>query len=330
MEIAPLPTNSDALLSLLQRIKEHYQAPPLTPRRRGKQRDFSALSFLLLGVVAVITRTFGDRELHRLLELDEALQQRLEFPRLPHRTTVGRRLVSLVAEAEEQIRLLGQVILAEVEPGADQSAVSVIDGRMYEALGPKWHKQARQADCVPVGLRNVDTESTWSKSGYRGWVQGYRLLIHGLVFPAPVPLWAAWRPNHQNEAVIVQQALAQEQLPIVEVMLGDETFGGVDLTHAYAQAGGWVLTPKQLPPERRSWKDDLYDYRRETGELLFQRISQAADLKRCPVKGRGRNGAFILASVWLYQVCFLDDYRANKPLARIKHHLEGARWRLKT
>ena len=60
------PTDSDALLSLIHRVKESYQAPAPAPRKRGKQRDFSALSFLLLAVVAVATRTFGDRELHNL------------------------------------------------------------------------------------------------------------------------------------------------------------------------------------------------------------------------------------------------------------------------
>ena len=103
------------------------------------------------------------------------------------RTTIGRRLSSLVSEAEQQIALLGARILKEVKPEADQSEVSAVDGRMYKAQGPKWHKRDRLKDLVPAGLRNVDTESKWSKSGYRGWVQGYRLLLQGLVFPAPVP-----------------------------------------------------------------------------------------------------------------------------------------------
>lgn len=89
-----------------------------------------------------------------------------------------------------------------------------------------------------------------------------------------------------------------------------------------------ALAPQQLPPERRSWKNDLYDYRKETIELLFQRLIQAADLKECKVKGEGRNGAFVLASVWLYQSCFLTDYRAGKPLGCIKEQLDCARWRI--
>lgn len=63
-------TDSDALLSLIQQVKEHYQEPPPAPVKRGHQRDFSALSFLLLAVVAITTRTFRDSELHNLVEKD--------------------------------------------------------------------------------------------------------------------------------------------------------------------------------------------------------------------------------------------------------------------
>lgn len=322
------PVEPDALGSLLQLVKDAYQPQPTKPKR-GKTPDFSELSWLLLAVTAVTLQVFKDSELHRLLTKDEVLRQQLGFCRVPHRTWIGRRLNSLVPAAEAQIAALGQVIVQEVKPVDDQSEVSAIDGRMYEACGPKWHVRDRQADIVPAGLRNVDTESQWSKSGYRQWVQGYRLVQQGLVFPFPVPLWAAWRPNNVNEADIANEALAQGRLVVTDVLLGDTTFGKPDFTAAYAEAGGWALSPKALNAGRRSWKDDLYGYRKETIELLFQRIIQASDLKQCQVRGEGRNGAFVLASVWIYQICFLDDYRQGKPLARIKEHLEEARWRIK-
>lgn len=321
------PVEPDALGSLLQRVKDAYQPQPTKPKR-GKKPDFSELSWLLLAVTAVTLQVFKDSELHRLLTKDEALRQQLGFCRVPHRTWIGRRLNSLVPAAESQIAALGQVIVQEVKPADDQSEVSAIDGRMYEACGPKWHAKHRRADVIPAGLRNVDTESQWSKSGYRQWVQGYRLVQQGLVFPFPIPLFAVWRPNNVNEADIANEALSQGRLVVTDVLLGDTTFGKPDFTAAYAEAGGWVLSPKALN-ERRSWKDDLYGYRKETIELLFQRIIQASDLKQCRVRGEGRNGAFVLASVWIYQICFLDDYRQGKPLARIKEHLEVARWRIK-
>jgi len=73
----------------------------------------------------------------------------------------------------------------------------------------------------------------------------------------------------------------------------------------------------------------LYDYRRESIELLFQRIIQAFDLKKCCVKGKGKNGAFILASIWTYQICWLNNFKAKKNPADVKEHIENARWRLK-
>jgi hypothetical protein len=76
--------------------------------------------------------------------------------------------------------------------------------------------------------------------------------------------------------------------------------------------------------------DILYGYRKETIELLFQRIMQALGLKQCQGKGEGRNGAFVLADVWLYQLCYLTNYREGKPLSCIKDHLDKARWRIST
>jgi hypothetical protein len=113
------PTDPDALLSLVQRIKENYQEPPPPPPKRGKKRDFSALSFLLLAAGAVTLRTFSDSELRKLLEKDERLRQARGFERVPHRTCIGRRLSGLVPEAEQQIALLGKQLVEEVKPEAN-------------------------------------------------------------------------------------------------------------------------------------------------------------------------------------------------------------------
>jgi hypothetical protein len=317
----------DALLKIVEQVKEYYTEPP--PRcQRGRPRTFSGRAFLLLAVVAVVLRTFKPQELHTLLAKDASLRQRLGFSRVPHRRTIARRLDATLPEAEAQVQALGQQILVEVEPGPDAPQASAIDGRMYQAQGPRWHKRDRDHGRVPLGLRNVDTESMWSKSGYRGWVQGYRLVLQGLVFPAPVPLFARWCPNSVGETTVLEEALAADQLPLTELLLGDATFGGADLVATYAQHGGWLLTPQQLPTNPESWQHDLYAYRRETIELLFQRIMQTCDLKTCPAKGLARTGTFVIASVWLYQVLFLDNYRHYRPVAHIKEIIDEGRWRI--
>jgi len=316
----------DHLLNLIQQVAAHYQVPPQRRKQRGKQPDFSSLSFLLLAVVAVVTKTFCDSELFRLLASDEPLRTALGFSRAPHRTTISRRLKTLLSAAEEQIKLCGQQIVAEVVATQPQ-IVSAIDGRMYESLGAKWHTTDRSVNRIPSGLRNVDTESYWSKSHYRGWVQGYRLTLQTLVFPEPVPLCAAFRSNKEGEITTAKTALKEKRLLVTDVLLGDETFSDAEFRRLYQAARGWVLTSKQLPPRRRSWKHDLFAYRKETIELLFQRIMQTVGIRRCVTKGNGKNAAFILAGVWLYQSCWLQNYRADKPASVIKERIDLARWR---
>src|SRR3954467_1221724 len=147
----------DGLLALIRQAREHYEQPP-PQRKRGRPRTYTGLSFLLLAVTAVALRTFRGAELCRLLSRDAALRQALGFAAVPHRTTVERRLRTLLPEAEAQVAVLGARIINEVQPHAAQPQASAIDGRMYEAAGPKWHRKHRLKGRVPSGLRNVDTE----------------------------------------------------------------------------------------------------------------------------------------------------------------------------
>jgi len=321
------PASPDALLRIVEQVKEYY-VEPLSSSQRGRPRTFSGRAFLLLAVVGVVLRTFKPQELCTLLTKDGRLRERLGFSRVPHRRTVERRLNATLPEAEAQVAVLGQQVLEEVTPGPDEPQASAIDGRMYQAQGPLWHKRDREQERIPARLRNVDIESAWSKSGYRGWGQGYRLVLQGLVFPAPVPLFARWCPNSVGESTVLAEALVADQLPVTELLLGDSTLGGADLVALYAQQGGWLLTPQQVPSSPASWPRDLYAYRRETIELLFPRIIQACDLKACPTKGLARTGTFVITRVWLYQVLFLDNHRQHRPLAHIKEMIDEGRWRI--
>ena len=159
-------------------------------------------------------------------------------------------------------------------------------------------------------------------------MQGYRLVLQGLVFPEPVPLFAAWRLNSEGEATVTARALAEQSLPVTPVLLGDETFGGAELVAAYAAHGGWLLTPRQLSKKRRSWKDDLYAYRKETIELLFQRVIQWFDLKACPVKR-----VVTQRSVRLSERVALSGHLLEQPPARqtdgsYQRAVDLARWRI--
>lgn len=250
------PVSPDALLRIIEQVKEYYEEPPPT-HHRGRPRTFSGRAFLLLAVVAVGLRTLKPQELHTLLAKDAGLREALGFCRIPHRRTIERRLSATLPEAEAQVQRLGQQILAEVAPEPDHPQASAIEGRMYQAQGSLWHARDRKQGRIPPRLRNVDPESAWSKRGYRGWGQGSRLVLQGLVFPAPVPLFARWCPNSVGESTSLAQALEADQLPVTDLLLGDSTFGSPARLAAYAQRGGWRLTPQQLPVNPASWQHDL-------------------------------------------------------------------------
>src|SRR5258706_14076283 len=83
------PVSPDALLKIVEQVKEYYvDLPP--HRQRGRPRTFSSLAFLLLAVVGVVLRTFKLQELATRLTKDGRLRQALGFttdpdPRTPER-----------------------------------------------------------------------------------------------------------------------------------------------------------------------------------------------------------------------------------------------------
>ncbi len=142
------PIGPDALLKIVELVKKYY-AEPSPQRQRDRPCTFSGLAFLLLTVVGVVLRAFKAMELHTLLTKDATLRQALGCDRVSHRRTLERRLAATRPEAEVQVRRLGVQILAEVTPGSEEPRTSAIDGRMYQAHGPLWHKRDRDQHRLP-------------------------------------------------------------------------------------------------------------------------------------------------------------------------------------
>lgn len=123
------PPSPDALFKIVEQVKEYYVEPP-PKRQRGRPRTFSGRAVLLLAVVAVGLRPCKPRELHPRLGKDLKLRQALGLSRVPHRRTLERRLPATLPEAETQVQALGEQLLVEVKPGAEEPQASAIDGRM--------------------------------------------------------------------------------------------------------------------------------------------------------------------------------------------------------
>ncbi len=137
--------------------------------------------------------------------------------------------------AEAQVALLGQKIVAQIEPSKEVQVTSAIGGRMYKAGGPLRHQKQRKKGRIPFHLRCVDVESKWSRSGYRSWVQGYRLVLQTLLLYVPLPLFATWQPNNLNEEHIAITALTEGKLAVTSLLLGDTDFGSFKFERMYKE-----------------------------------------------------------------------------------------------
>ena len=91
-----------------------------------------------------------------------------------------------------------------------------------KAQGPVWHQKDRREGRIPEGLRTLDTDATWGKSGYHGWVYGYGLHAtcnrHG--FPKLVQVETA---SVSESHVIDEKAAQIEPLKPTE-LVGDDSY----------------------------------------------------------------------------------------------------------
>lgn len=95
----------------------------------------------------------------------------MNWDNVPHRTTLSRRYKSLYAVIQDLIAFLGQ----DSEALGEELSTKHLneDQSLFKALGTVWHQSDRKIGRIPEKLRNLDTDATWSKSGYHGWVYGY-------------------------------------------------------------------------------------------------------------------------------------------------------------
>ncbi len=93
--------------------------------------------------------------------------------RFPARRTWERRLPTIPARLPAQIGCLGRALVAVIQPWATCGRAVAIDSTLLRARGGVWHKKDREASLVPH--TSIDTEAHWTKSGWHGWVYGWKL-----------------------------------------------------------------------------------------------------------------------------------------------------------
>ena len=259
------PTFADyveLLCTLFERFWQHEAAR--SPRGRPFVNQHKAL--IVFFIVMQQRRTFRFKAQHRWLQHHPDLHQHLGLQEVPNRTTLARRSKDLYPVLQDFIAFLGQY--AEDLDSQCTSQDLYTDKSLFKAQGPVWHQSDRQAGRIPDTLRHLDTEASWSKSGYHGWVYGYGLpLVDNRVgFPTWVQIATA---AVAESDVIDQQATPRIQHFRPETMTTDNSDAKARRIRQWAQQGVVLLSPAvQWVKGRYALAYHRYMQKHENAELL--------------------------------------------------------------
>jgi len=246
-----------------------------------------------------------------------ALRERLTVDgRFPSRRTWERRLNALPSTLPARIACLGSHLVTLIEPWAACGRAVAIDSTVLQARGGVWHKRHREAGIVPHTA--IDTEAHWTKSGWHGWVYGWKLHLVTTVAAVWIPLAAELTPANAADNEVAPRLL--RVLPLaVRFVLGDTSYQDPALHEACADADRLlVATRRGASPhtddgvEVRSVFHKLRSLAIENFNEQFKGIFDVHG--SVPTRGLIRTQRFALGAVFVYQLALLHRFEHGQDL----------------
>jgi hypothetical protein len=302
----------DSPLLLLVRLIDRIPLPPPEAPRRGRPTTYSDRLFLKALVVMVLKRLPTVHALLAVLEQPTPEMRQLraelrEHGHFPARRTWERRLAGMPDTLPGQIACLGTHLLGVLAPFAEHGRAVALDSTPLHARGGGWHQKHRAAGVVPH--TSIDTEAHWTKSGWHGWVYGWKL--HLVVTAAGVwlPLRAALTPA--NVADNIQAFPLVADLPAeARFVLADGTYDDGALRQVLATAGRVLVTPKGGPYPHgdagAGVRKVLHEVRSRAIENFNGQFKAIFDVNGpVPTRGERATTRWVLGAVLVYQLTLL-------------------------
>jgi len=307
----------DTLLVILVKLVDQIPVPPPPPKRgRGHPKIYSDRLFLKALVIMVV------RHLHRVHELLSVLEQPTpEMQSLralltengcyPSRRTWERRLKAIPMTLPAQIGCLGRTLVALIQPWACCGRAAAIDSTVLRANGGVWHHKHREQGIVPH--TSIDTQAHWTKSGWHGWVYGWKLHIVSVVAAVWIPLAADLTPANtaDNEAA---PALIEELPQELHFLLGDRHYNAPNVRDV-CEHRDYILVTSQYG--RYPHTDPGVEVRRVFHKLRSLAIENFNEHFKgifdghgqVPTKGLVNTRRFALGAILVYQLALLYRFQ---------------------
>jgi hypothetical protein len=259
-------------------------------------------------LLAVVAEPTGEMEQVRTLLTQEG--------RFPCRRTWERRLARIPDRLPGQIGLLGRCLVAQLQPWAHEGRAVAIDSTVLTARGGVWHKKHREAGIVPH--TSIDTEAGWTKSGWHGWVYGWKLHLVSTVAGVWIPLAAELTPANAADNETAPDLLSE--LPEeAHFVLGDLHYNAPNVRAACTQAGQVLVATEYGPyphtDEGVEVRRVFHKLRSVTIENFNEQFKGIFDAHGAvPTKGLRATRRFALGAIFVYQLALVHRAEAGLDL----------------
>jgi hypothetical protein len=325
-------TQESVLVQLIRLVERIPSPPPRRRRRRGRPIFYSEKLFLKALVIMIVRRLHKVGELLAVLdeptsEMKMVRELLCEERRFPSRRTFERRMRALPESLPEQIGSLGRHLVGLLSPWERSGRAVALDSTLLRARGGVWHKKDREAGRVPH--TSIDTEAAWTKSGWHGWVYGWKLHLAITVGGMWIPLSARLTPADVADNQIAP-ALIGELPDEARFVLGDTHYSAENVRDECEQTGRFLVTsqrgayPHTDPGvEVRRIFHKLRSLANENFNEHFKSIFDVHE--QVPTKGRIDTARFALGAVMVYQLALLYRHGRKSEVNRgLKPFLRAA------
>lgn len=215
-----------SLLVILVHLIDRVPVVPTAQRGPGRPKVYADHLFLKALVIMIVRHLHTVHELLTVLaeptcEMRELRHLLTVNGQFPSRRTWERRLQALPDTLPAQIGCLGRVLVGLIQPWANSGRAVAVDSTVLRARGGVWHQKDRAAGRVPH--TSIDTEAQWTKSGWHGWVYGWKLHLATTVAAVWIPLAAELTAANRADSELAPELLCRLP-PEVRVVLGDRHY----------------------------------------------------------------------------------------------------------
>ena len=303
------------LVSLIMLVDYIPIPPPPTKRGRGRPKFYQDRLFLKALIIMIVRNLHKVHELLSILEQPTPEMQKLrslltQDGCFPSRRTWERRLKAIPESLPDQIACLGKHLVYLIQPWADTGRATAIDSTVLRAKGGVWHKKDREKGIVPH--TSIDTEAHWTKSGWHGWVYGWKLHLVCTVASVWIPLAAYLTPANEADNEVACELIPR--LPEEALfVLGDLHYNAPNVRElcekserilVTTQYGKYPHTDDGVPVRKI-----FHELRSRAIENFNEQFKGMFDIHgQVPTKGLANTQRFALAAIFVYQIALLYRY----------------------